>query len=194
MSTFWKLLHPGRRGRPSGDARPTTPDVDRVLDAARAAGTPRELAREDDTVMIFHRAHLAHVAGGDEVAAGSPRRALQALVATGGVVAVMSTGIAVAASGHAPWSHTPGPAASAGRHGAVGDDESTSRPGSTATSSATTTAPAARTHGLRGLCRAYAAARVAEKDRALAGPAFAGLVAAAGSVDAVPAFCGVVLT
>ena len=122
----------------------------------------------------------------------STRRGVQALVATGGVVAVMSSGIAFAASGHAPWS--PAPASSAGQHGALASDESPSSPESTAPTSGPTTAPAARTHGLRGLCHAYAAGNKAEKGRALASPAFVGLVAAAGGADAVPGFCAVVLT
>lgn len=196
MSTRWRILHPGRRGPTTHGGTSTTPDVDRLLDAARATGSPRELAREDETVMLFHRAHLAQTttSGARLEPAGSTRRGLQALVATGGVVAVMSSGIAFAASGHAPWVHAPTPTASAGRHGTLSDDDPTSARASTAPTSRTTTAAAAGTLGLRGLCRAYVAGNKAERGKALVSPAFAGLVAYAGSADAVPAFCGVVLT
>src|SRR3954449_5624918 len=182
MSTLWNLLRQGHRGRPPHRGTPTNPQVDRLLDAARATGTPRELAHEDETVMLFHRARPTRAAaGGAETEAARPtRRGLQALVATGGVVAVMSSGIAFAASGHAPWSHSPAPSASAARHGTVTSHDSPSSPDSTAPSSGAPTEHAARTHGLRGLCHAYAAGNKAEQGRALASPAFAGLVAAAG--------------
>src|SRR4051794_38869482 len=191
MSTLWNRLRQGSRGRPPHRGTPTTPQVDRLLDAARATGTPRELAHEDETVMLFHRARPTRAAaGGAETEAARPtRRGLQALVATGGVVAVMSSGIAFAASGHAPWSHSPAPSASAGRHGSA----TTAGPASTASTASTATVPtsggttdpgtdpatdpvtepAARSHGLRGLCHAYAAGTKAEHGQALAGPAFA---------------------
>src|SRR3954453_15827676 len=120
MSSFWKSRRPGRSGH-TASGPSTTAGVDGLLDAARASGTPRELAREDEALMLFPRAHLARTtaSGGAMGAARSTRWGLQALVATGGVVAVMSSGIAFAASGHAPWSHSPAPSASAGRHGSA---------------------------------------------------------------------------
>src|SRR4051795_3939461 len=128
MSTLWNVLRHGHRGQPPHRGSSTTPPVDRLLQAARATGTPRELAHEDETVLLFHRAHLTHAttaAFADE-AARPARRGLQALVATGGVGAGMSSGIAFAASGPPPWSHSTAPIASAGRHGSTTADDSTS--------------------------------------------------------------------
>src|SRR3954453_5362874 len=139
MSTLWNDLRHGHRGQPPHRGSSTTPPVDRLLQAARATGTPRDLAHEDETVLLFHRAHLTHAttaAFADE-AARPARRGLQALVATGGVVAVMSSGIAFAASGHPPWSHSPAPIASAGRHGSA----TTAGPASTASTASTATVP-----------------------------------------------------
>lgn len=115
MSMFARLFGP-RRGR--NDA--TASKVARLLDDARAPGTPRELAREEDALLVFHQANAARAAG-TGVAARSTRRGLRALVATGGVVVVTSSGLAFAATGHAPWSQPSAPAPSVGQHS--GDTE-----------------------------------------------------------------------
>jgi len=125
----------------------------------------------------------------------SPRAGLKAALASAGVVALMSTGAAFAASGHAPWS----PAA-AGRPTAIpSHSHPTDDPSETATGEPSesddpsapgsdgTTGPDA--HALPGLCRAYAAGQKADHGDALSSPAFAALVTAAGGTDGVSGFC-----
>lgn len=122
----------------------------------------------------------------------TPRAGLKAAIASAGVVALMSTGVAFAASGHAPWSGV-----AAGRptaipsHSHPTDDPSetvTDDPSeSSAPSSDGTAGPDA--HAYPGLCRAYAAGQKSEHGDALSSPAFAALVAAAGGPDAVTDFC-----
>ena len=57
MSTVWSRFRTRRRGQQPLDSA-SSPQVDRLLDSARAPATPPELAREDEAVMLFHRAHL----------------------------------------------------------------------------------------------------------------------------------------
>src|SRR3954447_17712153 len=102
----WKSIRTHRREGDLGGGRSTPPRVDRLLDAARAPGSSRELNREDDATVHFHRAHLERVTTTREATMPphSPRAGLKAAIASAGVVALMSTGAAFAASGHAPWS------------------------------------------------------------------------------------------
>src|SRR4051812_2935087 len=107
----WKMVRAHRREGDLGGERSTPPRVDRLLDAARAPGTSSELAREDEATMHFHRAHLerVHTARAESSMSTPSRRAgLKAALASAAVVALMSTGAAFAASGHAPWSGAAG--------------------------------------------------------------------------------------
>src|SRR4051794_22187704 len=95
----------GRRMPTSGPAVPS-PRVDRLLDSLRAPATSRELAREDHAVADFHHARLdTSPTRSHEM---SPARTgLKAALASAAAVALLSTGAAFAASGHAPWAHAP---------------------------------------------------------------------------------------
>ena len=160
----------------------TSPRVDRLLDSARAPGTSRELAREDEATMLFHRAHLDRVHSTrreSPMSAPSPRAGLKAAIAAAGVVALMSTGAAFAASGHAPWSGAAaGPPTTVPSHTHPTDDPSESATDDTSESadpaesddtsapdSTSTTGPDA--HAYPGLCRAYAAGQKSEHGAAL---------------------------
>jgi hypothetical protein len=188
--------------------RPTShPRVERLLDSARAPGTPREVAREDEAVRHFHAAHLDRVHSTRRdvpMSAPSPRAGLKAAFAAAGVVALMSTGVAFAASGHAPWSA----ASATGRpttipsHSHPTDDPSESTDPSEVTDPSEGTDPSEATdtsaadsssapdpHAYPGLCRAYAAGQKADQGNSLLSPAFVALVTAAGGPDAVADFC-----
>src|SRR5215218_3584896 len=123
----WNRSSAHREGDLGGD-RSTTPRVDRLLDSARAPGTARELAREDEATMLFHRAHLDRVHStrrDSPMSVPSPRAGLKAAVAAAGVVALMSTGVAFAASSHAPWSGAAaGPPTAIPSHSHPADDPS----------------------------------------------------------------------
>jgi hypothetical protein len=194
----WKNLRVHRREDDLAGGRSTSPRVDRLLDSARAPGTSRELAREDDAAMLFHRAHLERVHTTREETSmpkPSPRAGLKAAIASAGVVALMSTGAAFATSGHTPWSGV-----AAARPTVIpSHSHPTNDPSETATDdpseSADTSAPESDgttgpdAHAYPGLCRAYAAGQKSEHGAALSSPAFAALVAAAGGTDAVTGFC-----
>jgi hypothetical protein len=195
----WKQMRAHRREGDLDGGRSTPPRVDRLLDSARAPGTSRELAREDDATMLFHRAHLerVHTARREStMPIASPRTGLKAAIASAGAVLLMSTGVAFAASGHAPWSG----AQASGRPTTIpSHSHPTDDPSETSvddpSESGDPTAPgdtgsaAPDAHAYPGLCRAYAAGQKTEHGAALSSPAFAALVAAAGSADAVSGFC-----
>ena len=112
--SLWSRIGVRRRVTPRPtDERSPSDDVDRLLEAARAPGGPRELGREDAAVAMFHAARLEAAGGGGaaaQMAARSARRTgLKAAIIAAGAVLVTTSGIAFAASGHAPF--VPGPAA-----------------------------------------------------------------------------------
>src|SRR5580765_3441353 len=179
MSTVWNRFRTRRRGQRPLDTA-SSPQVDRLLDSARAPATPPELAREDEAVTMFHRAHLDRVAAsrrGDTRATPSARTGFKAAVVSAGAVLLLSSGVAFAATGHTPWQ---APEARAGAHIAVTSD---------APSDGGTPTTDPHTHGFRGLCHAYLSGDKAIHGRALQSPAFVALVTAAGGVDAVAGFC-----
>ena len=129
--------------------------------------------------------------------ARSARTGLKAAIAAAGAVGLLSTGVAFAASGHAPWSASPA-ATDASTHAAApthpthpshstdpSDDPSES-PGDDSGS----TGP--NVHAFGGLCRAYMSGNKADHGKALQSPAFMALVTAAGGVDNVTAYCATV--
>ncbi len=164
---------------------PSSPRVDRVLDSLSAPASPRELVREDDAVAAFERARLVSLTSvrNNEMSPRTARTGLKAALATAGVAALLSTGAAFAAGGHAPWSRsTAGGSTSHATH-----PTHSTHPVSPSGGSSTAGGPKA--HGYVGLCRAYAAASKATHGHAPTGHAFAALVTAAGGADHVATFC-----
>jgi hypothetical protein len=218
MSAWKRIRAHGREGDLDG-LRSTPPRVDRLLDSARAPGMFRELSREDEATLHFHRAHLERVHTTREAITMPPkpssRAGLKAAIASAGVVALMSTGVAFAASGHAPWSGAAagGPTAIPSHSHPTDDpsdgttddptddptgdptddqsetagDEPTESDDTSATDATDAASPDA--HAYPGLCRAYAAGQKAEHGNAWSSPAFTALIAAAGGPDALSAFC-----
>ena len=149
----------------------SSPRVDRLMDSLRAPASPRDLAREDDAVAAFDRARLVSPTPlrSNEMSPRAARTGVKAALASAGVVALLSTGAAFAAGGHAPWSR-----------GAAG--EATSHTATTRTAHPThpvhPTHPAKpsagssmvggpKAHAFNGLCRAYAAGSKATHGQAL---------------------------
>lgn len=191
MNMWWRdVLARGRRVPTPGPAAPS-PRVDRVLDSLRAPASPRELAREDHAVAEFHRARLVPpTARSRELTPRAARTGLKAALASAAAVALLSTGAAFAATGHAPWSHAPASASAA---------SSADHPASTRPTRPTHSVPTADesggaggtpdAHAMWGLCRAYLAGAKATHGQALQSPAFVALVLAAGGSDQVATFC-----
>jgi hypothetical protein len=109
--------------------------------------------------------------------APSARTGLKAAAVSAGAVLLLSSGVAFAATGHAPWqaADTTVGARTTGTS-VTSSDEGTA-----------TTGPAA--HAFPGLCRAYLSGNKAVHGRALQSRAFAALVTAADGVDNLPTFC-----
>src|SRR3954462_7296312 len=185
--------HPRR----SRDALTSRPEIERLLDAARAPAGPRELAGERAAVDLFARARLegAPTPLRDETTVTRPARTgLKAAVAAAGAVGLLSTGVAFAASGHAPWSNlSAAPASSTHAGEATHPTHPTHSPDPSrepSDDSSQGTGPNAHAYG--GLCRAYASGNKAEHGDALESPPFKALVAAAGGRDHVATYCGTV--
>jgi hypothetical protein len=196
MSAWNRLRARRREGDLDGVLTPA-PRIGRLLEPARAPGTARELAREDEAVRQFHRAHLDSAQPTREAALSprSRRTGLQAAIGAAGVVALMSTGAAFAASDHAPWSRTSSgrPAAlptHAGTQPSEDPSESESdEPSDPGDTSAARSTAGPNAHAYPGLCRAYAAGKKSEHGEALSSTAFTVLATAAGGADAVAEFC-----
>ena len=168
------------------------PRVDRLMDSLSAPASPRELAREDDAVAAFERARLVSPTSvrSNETSPRTVRTGLKAALATVGVAALMSTGAAFAAGGHAPWSHsTVGEATSPAT---ATHPTHPSHPVHSSDPSSTVADPHA--HGYVGLCRAYAAGTKASHGHALSARAFTALATAAGGADNVATFCAALPT
>src|SRR3954447_14810485 len=160
MSTVWSRLRTRRRGQDPLDVE-SPPQVDRLLDSARAPATSAELAREDEAVILFHRAHLdrATTAKRDDMSpTPSARTGLKAAVVSAGAVLLLSTGAAFAATGHAPWQAVHAPAG----------DRSTASDDTPSEDGTPSTGPAAS--GFRGLCRAYLSGHKTVHGRAIQSP------------------------
>src|SRR3954447_26051617 len=160
MSTVWSRFRTRRRGQQSLDGA-SSPQVDRLLDSARAPATPPELAREDEAVILFHRAHLdrATAPRRDDVrATPSARTGVKAAVVSAGAVLLLSSGVAFAATGHAPWQAVHAPAG----------DRSTASDDTPSEDGTPSTGPAAS--GFRGLCRAYLSGHKTVHGRAIQSP------------------------
>jgi hypothetical protein len=185
----------GRRRRKSRGPLTSRPEIERLLDAARAPARTRELAGERAAVDLFARARLLSstpLLGDETNVTGSARAGLKAAVAAAAAVVLVSTGVAFAASGHAPWSDLSGATASATHAAHPTHPTHPSDPASESSEpsddSSERTGPNA--HAFGGLCRAYASGSKAQHGHALQSPAFAALVAAAGGADNVATYCG----
>jgi hypothetical protein len=186
----------GGRPRKSRDALTSRPEIERLLDAARAPAGPRELAGEHAAIDLFARARLVDItaAGREDMkATRSARTGLKAAVAAAGAVGLLSTGVAFAASGHAPWSQLSA-ASGSSTHAAdpTRPTHPTHRTGGPTDDESQSTGPNA--HAFGGLCRAYSSGNKTEHGKALESPPFVRLVTAAGGADNVAAFCGSLAT
>src|SRR3954454_11798443 len=105
MSMERRGVESRRRRRESRDALTSRPEIERLLDAARAPASPRELAGEHEAVELFARARLVDVSAPvrKPAAAGSPaRRGVKAALAAAAPVGLLSSRVAFAATGHVP--------------------------------------------------------------------------------------------
>src|SRR4051794_31658272 len=131
MSMERRGLESRRRRRESRDALTSRPQIERLLDAARAPAGPNELAGEHAAANLFARARLVSstTTPRDETnVKRSTRTGLKAAVAAAGAVGLLSTGAAFAASGHAPWSDLSGAPASSTRAGDPRDASESGHP------------------------------------------------------------------
>ena len=193
-----RLLDTARAGRPPASG--ADPLV-HLLAAAAAPGNPGELSGEEQALVAFRAARAT--------AAPAPHRAPRALrfrvgaaAWVAGLAATATAGVAFAAvsldrpqeplAPPAPGTSGSTGSGTAGSPTGAGDPTG-GAPGSAApsTGSARTGGPGrpAGTEQLTGLCRAYLARPVGQRDRVLATAAFADLVAAAGGTDRVDGFC-----
>ena len=155
----------GGRRRKSRDALTSRPEIERLLDAARAPASPRELAGEHEAVELFARARLVDVSAPARkpATAGSPaRRGAKAALAAAAAVGLLSSGVAFATTGHVPFVGTVKQAA---RHLMGQDDAGQDDSGHQAHQGDGRQGPkgdqAGLPHGpkvvaLQGLCHAYA--------------------------------------
>jgi hypothetical protein len=121
----------------------------------------------------------------------SARTGLKAAVAAAGAVGLLTTGVAFASSGHAPWSGpSAGSAASSHASDPTHPTHSTDPSESDDPSDGSSASTGPNEHAFPGLCRAYLSGNKTEHGQALASPAFAALVTAAGGADNVATFCG----
>ena len=189
----------GGRRRKSRDALTSRPEIERLLDAARAPASPRELAGEHEAVELFARARLVDVSAPvrKPATAGNPaRRGVKAALAAAAAVGLLSSGVAFAATGHVPFAGTVKQFARQltgqddlnrgdsghrahqgdGRQGPKGDQAGLPR------------SPKA-VAALQGLCHAYARGQKTSHGTALHHRPFQTLVTAAGGEDQVTDFC-----
>ena len=187
----------GGRRRKSRDALTSRPEIERLLDAASAPASPRELAGEHAAVDLFARARLVSAAAAAGPPSRSPRAGLKAAAAAVAAVVAMSSGVAFAATGHVPFadaikqvtrqvtghgsddngSHDGANGQNPGSHGhqKQGDDANVPH--------------GPRAAALHGLCRAYARGQKATHGHALEARPFSALVTAAGGAEQVEDFC-----
>lgn len=182
----------GGRRRKSRDALTSRPEIERLLDAASAPASPRELAGEHAAVDLFARAPLVRAAAAAEPPTRSPRVGLKAAAASAAAVVVMSSGVAFATTGHVPFSGT---ITQVTRQvtGQGSADRTDGRTGGThgrKTSEGESTGPnGPKVAALHGLCQAYSRGQKATHGHALDARPFTALVQAAGGADQVGTFC-----
>src|SRR4051812_21617427 len=198
MSMVRRSVEVGGRRRKSRDALTSRPETERLLEAARAPASPRELAGEREAIDLFARAHLAASSAprrDDRVTARSGRTGLKAAVAAVGAVGLLSSGVAFAATGHVPLAgaiksvtqhltgHSDDAQQSDHGQGPKGDKTNSSHRGDTSSPSGPQAA------ALQGLCQAFVKDQKATHGHALEQRPFTALVTAAGGPDQVAGYC-----
>jgi hypothetical protein len=176
----------GGRRRKSRDALTSRPEIERLLDAACAPASPRELAGEQAAVDLFARAHLVT----SPVATASQRSSRAGFkAAAAGVlgVAVFSSGVSFAATGHVPFAGTMKKVTRAVTGQSSDDSAHADRSHRGGTDRATPSGPKAA--ALQGLCQAYARGKKADQGTSHQTRPAQELVTAAGGADQVKAFC-----
>jgi hypothetical protein len=192
MSTERRDVEAGGRRRTSRDALTSRPEIERLLDAASAPASPRELAGEHAAVDLFARARLVRPAAAAETSSRSPRAGLKAAAASVAAVVAMSSGVAFATTGHVPFAET---LKQVTRQvtGQGSDDGTDGRTGGThgrKTSDGESTGPnGPKAVALHGLCRAFVRGQKATHGHALETRPFTSLVQAAGGAEQVESFC-----
>src|SRR5689334_18460805 len=161
MSMVRRDVEADGRRRKSRDALTSRPEIERLLNAASAPASPRELAGEHAAVDLFARARLVReAAAAAEPPERSPRAGLKAAAASVAAVVAMSSGVAFAATGHVPFAdtlkHVTQQVTGQGSDDSS-DGSSDSRTGGTdQKSNATQGLNGPKMVALHGLCRAYA--------------------------------------
>jgi len=183
----------GGRRRKSRDALTSRPEIERLLDAARAPASTRELAGEHAAVDLFARARLERAAAAAEPPSRSSRTGLKAAAASVAAVVAMSGGVAFAATGHVPFAGTIEQVTrQVTDHGSDRQSE-TARDGSprgeTPQDGQSHISNGPKAAALQGLCIAYARIQRATHGHALEARPFTTLVEAAGGADQVDGFC-----
>jgi hypothetical protein len=182
------------------DRSAATDPLARLLAAAAAPPTARELAGEDAALAAFLDARRlpAAAAGGTLLQAARGRLFTLKVAALAAATTAALGGVAIAAgTGSLPGQGSG--KASGVTSSATGSPDGRTDVGRPAhTPAATPTVPgslggAAPSPSLVGLCQAYEARPAASRSKALEAPAFGALVAAAGGADRVPAYCVAVL-
>ncbi|MFG1677117.1 hypothetical protein [Micromonospora sp. NPDC049282] len=158
--------------------------------AASAAGSTADLADHQPTAASARRQPAGAGGGADDRPARRFATLLGAKVAVAALAATLTGGVALAAAtGNLPGD-TRGEAPPAGPTTAGAPATTGSAPTAHPTHPATgPTAGAPDLSSPAGLCVAYRAVGEGGRGRALAAPAFAGLVAAAGGPARVPGYC-----
>jgi hypothetical protein len=191
MSMVRREVEAGGRRRKSRDALTSRPEIERLLDAASAPASPRELAGEHAAVELFARARLVSTPAVAVPRPRSTRAGFKAAAAGVLGVVVFTSGVSFAATGHVPFAGTLKKVThavtgqSADEPGSNGQHGSKSRRGGN--DKATPQGPKAA--ALQGLCRAYEHGRKADQGKAHQTRPAQALVTAAGGVDQVADFC-----
>lgn len=175
----------GRR-RKSRDALTSRPEVERLLDAASAPASPRELAGERAAVDLFARARLVSSVTVTATPKRSSRVGFKAAAASAAAVVAMSSGVSFAATGHVPFSDTLKQVTRAVT-GHTADDQTS---GVHHVRNGGPTSPnGPKAAALQGLCQAFQHGQKTTHGHALEARPFRALVAAAGGQDQVASFC-----
>jgi hypothetical protein len=198
MSMVRRSVEAGGRRRKSRGALTSRPEIERLLDAARAPASPRELAGERQAVDLFAHARLV---SSPAVPADVPTRTrpartgFKAAIAAAGAVGLLSSGVSFAATGHVPFAgaiksvthHVMGQDddanASDKGHGPKGDKAIQGHQGDQSSPNGP------KLVALQGACHAYVTGQKATHGHALDQRPFTNLVTAAGGEDQVSDFC-----
>lgn len=175
----------------------------RDAQAPTPAGSP--LAREETTVAAFRAARLTAPGSRSQfVSPSTPgrRAATKAVVATGAVVAMISGGFAMAATGHLPSlpdqaserateavAQTRTPSETASTSASASASTSATTESSSSTSEESESASATPTPNFKGLCKAFQASDKSAHGKALESAAFTALATEAGGPALVATYC-----